>query len=127
MSYPSKKTLRSAGLLFASLFASLFGILPYLIHKEIRLFVFGFSLLVILLSFISPYSLRVPYTLWIKFGTVMGKINSNIILFVFFYFFITPFALLKKISFFKNLFSNKKKSYYSKTKISTKINFKDQF
>ena len=127
MNYPSKKTLRSAGFLFSSIFALLFGIFPYLFHKEIRLSVFIFSLIIILLSSLAPYSLRLPYILWIKFGTVLGKLNSNLILFIFFYFFITPFALLKKMLFFTNLLSKKKNSYYCISKNKAKINLKDQF
>ena len=127
MNYPSKKTLRSAGFLFSSIFALLFGILPYLFHKEIRLSVFIFSLIIILLSSLVPYSLRLPYVLWIKLGSVLGKINSNFILFIFFYFFITPFALLKKILISKNFLSKSKKSYYCVSKNTPKINFKDQF
>ena len=103
MNYPSKKTLRSAGFLFSALFSLLFGILPYLFHREIRLSIFIISFIIILLSFLTPYSLRLPYVIWIKLGTFLGKVNSNLILFVFFYFFITPFALLKKIASRNNL------------------------
>ena len=127
MNYPSKKTLRSAGFLFSALFALLFGILPFLFHSEIRFNVFIFSFIIILLSSLTPYSLRFPYVLWIKFGIFLGKVNSNVILFIFFYFFITPFALLKKILLFTNSLSKRKKSYYCKNKDTTNINFKDQF
>ena len=127
MNYPSKKTLRSAGFLFSFLLILLFGIIPYLVHKEIRLSVYIFSLIIILLSSFTPYSLRLPYILWIKLGTILGKLNSNLILFVFFYFFITPFALLKKLLFFGNYLSKTKKSYYCKSKDKKNINFKDQF
>ena len=127
MNYPSKKTLRSAGFLFSALFVMLFGILPYLFHSEIRLSVFIFSFILILLSFLTPYSLRLPYVLWIKLGTFLGKVNSNVILFIFFYFLITPFAALKKILLFTNSLSKRKKSYYCVNKDTTKINFKDQF
>ena len=127
MNYPSKKTLRSAGFLFSLFFSLIFGIFPYLLHKEIRLSVFISSFIILLVSFITPYSLRIPYVLWIKLGTVLGKINSNLILFVFFYFFITPFALLKKILFLKNTLNKKKKSYYCMYKNKTNFNFKDQF
>ena len=127
MNYPSKKTLRSAGFLFSALFSLLFGILPYLFHREIRLSIFIISFIIILLSFLTPYSLRLPYVIWIKLGTFLGKVNSNLILFVFFYFFITPFAVLKKILFFTNSLSKRKKSYYCMNKNTTKINFKDQF
>ena len=127
MNYPSKKTLRSAGFLFSALFALFFGILPFLFHSEIRFSVFIFSFIIVLLSFLTPYSLRLPYVLWIKFGTFLGKLNSNVILFIFFYFFITPFAVLRKILLFRNSLSKRKKSYYCMNKDTTKINLKDQF
>lgn len=128
MSFPSKKKLRSSGILFSFLFAAIFGLLPFLLHNETRITIFIISLLILVLSFVSPYSLRVPYSFWIKFGTMLGKFNSNVILFLFFYFFLTPFAILRKLFFLFNFNTyRKKQSFYAKPDFSSKTNLKDQF
>ena len=128
MSFPSKKKLRSSGILFSFIFGIIFGILPFLIHGEIRFMILIICSFIMLISFLTPYTLKTPYSLWLKFGMILGKINSNIILFLFFYFFITPFAIMRRLFFFSTKFFRKKGiSYYSKNQLSKKINFKDQF
>ena len=127
MSLPSKKKLRISGFLFSALFGVLFGIFPYLFHNDFRLFIFIISGVITLISLFSPYSLKIPYSIWIKFGMILGIINSNLILFFFFYVLITPFAILRKlILFITKSFNKENKSYYSKKLLSKKINFKDQ-
>ena len=128
MSFPSKKELRSSGILFAFIFVIIFGVLPYLINGEIRFNIYIICSLILLISFLSPYTLRMPYSLWLKFGNILGIINSNLILIIFFYIFITPFAVLRRLFFFFFKTIKKKEiSYYSKNQLSTKINFKDQY
>ena len=122
MTYKTKSQLRKAGILFI-----VFFLIPYLIHQEFNSIVILFSLIVFSLSFVSPYSLRKPYNLWIKFGNFLGKINSTIILILFFYVLVTPVALIRRL--FNRIFSkNKRKSLYMKSVVSYKnFNFKDQF
>ena len=128
MSFPSKKKLRSSGILFSFIFGIIFGIFPYLIHGEIRLSILIICCFILAISFLSPYTLRIPYSLWLKIGNILGIINSNLILVIFFYIFITPFGILRRLYFlFTKIFKKKKISYYSKDELSKKINFKDQF
>ena len=126
MSFPSKRTLRSSGLLFSILIVILFAVLPYILHNEVRVSIFILSLAITSISLLSPYSLRRPYDLWLKFGSILGKVNLNIVLVLFFYLIITPVAIVKKIiGFFIKKFSKNDLTYYSKKQLSTKINFKD--
>lgn len=127
MTYNTKSQLRNAGILFSLILFIVFFLIPYLIHQEFKSIVILFSLIVFSLSFISPYSLRKPYDLWIKFGNFLGKINSTIILILFFYVLVTPVALIRRL--FNRVFSkNKSKSLYMKSVVSYRnFNFKDQF
>ena len=128
MSFPSKRKLRSSGISFSFVFAIIFGVFPYLIYGEKRLIIFIICSCIMFISFFAPYSLRTPYSLWLKFGMILGNINSSLILFIFYFIFITPFAILRRLLFFIiKKFKKKEISYYSKDQLSKKINFKDQF
>tara|TARA_B100000886_G_C20422448_1_gene492250 strand:+ start:2649 stop:3035 length:387 start_codon:yes stop_codon:yes gene_type:complete len=128
MKFPAKQTLQKSGILFSILFGIFFGILPYIFYSKIKSIVFLISLIIFLISFISPYSLRVPYLLWIRLGKLLGRINSNFILIFFFYIFITPVSIVRRFFFFiKKLFKRKCLSYYKKENLTDQINFRDQF
>ena len=72
--------------------------------------------------------LKKPYKLWLKFGEILSKINSKLVLAVFFYLIISPAAIIRYLIkfFFKR--KNKKKSYYTRIeKNLIKYSFKDQY
>ncbi|MBO8240552.1 hypothetical protein HA152_07525 [Prochlorococcus marinus XMU1412] len=127
MTFHTKSQLRNAGLVFSFIFFTLFFLIPYLLHQEFRSLVILFSVIIFSLSYISPYTLRKPYDLWIKLGNFLGKINSLIILTLFFYVLITPVAIVRRL--FNKVFKNKKiKTYYSDSIVNFKdFNFRDQF
>ena len=128
MKFPSKQTLQNSGILFSTFFAIFFGLIPFIIKAEIRFPIIFISLIILLISFISPYSLRNPYLLWIRFGEILGKLNSKIVLTFFFYIFITPVAILKSLySLIIKLFTKKKSTFYRRDQLSDKVNLKDQF
>ena len=128
MKFPSKQTLQKSGLLFSTIFGILFGLIPYILKSEIRVSIIFISLIILLISFVSPYSLRNPYLLWIKLGEILGKLNSKIVLIFFFYIFITPVAILKSLfSLIIKLFKKKKLTFYRREQLSDKVNLKDQF
>ena len=95
--FTSKNKLRKSGLIVALVLVFLFFLIPYIFHQEFKLVPLIIALIITLFSLISPYSLRVPYAIWIEFGILLGKINSFIILFIFFYLIITPISILRKI------------------------------
>ena len=83
--------LKSFGILFGSIFSVLFGIvLPWLFSEDIAYWPLLVVALFILLSLIYPNSLRPFYKIWMKFGYVMGWINTRIILAMMFYFMFVP-------------------------------------
>ena len=127
MSFPSKHKLRSSGLLFSLVLSIIFGLIPYILHNEIRIAIYILCIVLCSISIISPYSLRTPYALWIKFGLILGKINSNLVLSLFFYLILTPAAIIRiSFRYLIKIFSKEKRSYYSKIQLSTTIDFKDQ-
>ena len=125
--FNTKFKLRNSGIVFSSIFFTIFFLIPFLRYQEFRPTVFLFSIIILSLSFISPYALRKPYDLWIKFGEFLGNINSKIILILFFYILISPLAIVKRI--INKIFSNKKmKTFYVQSIVNFKdFNFKEKF
>ena len=127
MQTQSKKHLRRSGILVAILFNLIFFILPFLFKKDLNYFVLISSILIILISILSPYALRRPLLYWQKFGNFAARINSTLILGIFFYFLILPASILrfliKKITLYK---TSSIKSYYIKSD-PQQSNLKDQF
>lgn len=48
------------------------------------------------LGFAFPSSLRIPYAVWMRVGSVLGYINTRILLALLFYGVVTPLAFFKK-------------------------------
>ena len=112
-SFTSKNKLRKSGLIVASILVFLFFLIPFIFHQEFKLVPLIIASIITLFSLISPYSLRVPYAIWVEVGILLGKINSYIILFIFFYLIITPISILRKI-FNTKVSEDKLKSNYEK-------------
>jgi hypothetical protein len=90
--------LRKFGFIFAGILVFLFGLLlPYWRHHIIRVWPFYIGMPVALLAAIWPAGLRPLYIVWMKFGAVMGFINTRIIMSVFFFVMLTPIAWLMKV------------------------------
>ena len=112
--FQSKKKLRRSGLLFAALFNLIFFITPILIKNSVSFTFLIVSILIILISLINPYLLKSPLNYWIKFGNFAAKLNSTLILAIFFYVILFPAALIRKIyKTFRSFSKTKNTSYYS--------------
>ena len=126
MEYPSKSHLRKSGILFSILFILVFSIIPYLLHQEIKTFPLLFSAIITTLSIFSPYKLRAPYSFWIKIGDILGRLNSKLILGLFFYLLITPFSIIRNI--IKIIFKIRTRKLSNSVNISTTdLNLTDQY
>ena len=128
MTFETKKKLRNSGIIFSIILNILFVLIPYVFHKELNEFIIFLSIIILIISIVSPYSLRKPLNLWIKLGNFLSKINSYLILGIFFYVIIMPAAFLRKLLkiFIKNKQLNGA-SYYKYEKLDNDYNFKDQF
>ena len=121
---PSNK---SFGLLFFVVF-SLIAIYQYKINSSISFVLIFIASLFLLLGIINSKILTPFNKLWMKFGLLLGKIVSPIVMGVIFFFVITPISFILKI-FKKDVLNLKKsntKSYWvEKDKIKSKM--KNQF
>lgn len=91
--------LRKFGFIFAGILIFVFGLLaPYLKHHTIHAWPFYIGLPVAFLATVWPLALRPFYVVWMKFGAVMGAVNTRIIMSVFFFVFVTPLAWIMKMA-----------------------------
>jgi len=90
--------LRHFGLTMAVIVAVLFGLLlPWILSHAWPLWPWIVAGVLGGLGLAYPAALAPFYRLWMKFGHVMGLINSRILLGLFFYLLITPVGLLMRL------------------------------
>ena len=83
--------LKSFGLTMAWIFPAVFmGLLPWLFERAIPWWPAYFSGLLILLYVVYPKGLYYPYRAWMAIASVLGWINTRIVLAIAFYLLITP-------------------------------------
>lgn len=115
---PSKKELRSFGLIFGVLIAGVFGILlPWMYELSFPLWPWVLAAILSAAAMIKPSVLLYINKAWLFIGNILGFINTRIILGLLFYLLIVPFGitfrLFKKTSnyrFDKELTTYKKPS-----------------
>lgn len=89
---------------------------------------FIISSILLLITYLKPSYLKTPNILWFKFGIMISKVVSPIIMGIIFFGVVTPIGFVMKYIFFKNLLSLKKKDLNTHwVKKDEKINFEDQF
>jgi len=94
----SVEELRKFGFIFSGLLVFLFGLLlPWLLHNTIRVWPFYIGMPVALLATVWPAALRPLYVVWMKFGAVMGFINTHIIMSALFFGMFVPLAWIFKL------------------------------
>jgi hypothetical protein len=92
---PDKKQLREFGLLFGAIFVGIFGLLlPWLKSSTWPLWPWIVGAITAGLGLVFPVALKGFYKLWMKFGAVMGFINTRIIMFIMFYIIVAPIGLI---------------------------------
>ncbi len=111
-----KKQLRSFGFIWAFIFLGI-ALYPLLKEAPLRLWslyiAIGFT--VISITFPLFYQKIYFYQGWIKFGNVVGNINSKIIIFILFYVIFLPMGILLKIfrkDLLKKRIDKSAKSYF---------------
>ena len=118
---------RSFGVVFFIIFF-LISLYPALNNENINLYFLSISIVFLILGLINSKLLSPLNKIWFKFGILLGKIISPIIMGLVYFFVITPIAILLKI-FNKdvlNLKQNKKNTYWT-DKIKSESTMKDQF
>lgn len=118
---------RSFGIVFFVIFL-LVAIYPLLNSESIRLWSLIISIIFLLLGLINSRILTPFNHLWFKFGIILGKLVSPLIMYLIFFLVVTPIALFMKLlgKDILNLKKNKNKTYWINKK-NTRSEMKNQF
>ena len=118
---------KSFGIVFF-IFFLLVSIYPLLKNENIRIWSLIIALIFLVLGLFNSKILSPLNQLWFKFGLILGKIVSPVIMGIIFFGVVTPIGVLMRIlnKDLLNLKFNKEKSYWIE-KNSTKSKMKNQF
>ena len=94
-----RKGLREFGLVTGAIVAGLFGLFfPWLLDHASPIWPWVLFGVLSAWALIAPLSLRPLYRVWMRFGLLLSKITTPIIMGLVFYAVITPFGLIFKIA-----------------------------
>ena len=118
---------RSFGIVFFVVFL-LIALYPLIHNEEIRIWSLIISLIFLILGLINSRILTPLNKLWFKFGILLGKIVSPIIMGIIFFLVVTPIGFIMRIlgKDVLNLKFNANKSYWIE-KTGPKSKMKNQF
>ena len=118
---------RSFGIVFFIVFF-LIALYPLINNEDIRIWSLIISLIFLILGLINSRILNPLNKLWFKFGILLGKIVSPIIIGIIFFLVVTPIGFIMRIlgKDLLNLKFNANKSYWIE-KTGPKSKMKDQF
>ena len=89
------KEIRFFGLIFSLLVVFIFaGLMPLLLNQSISVWPFVVGTVTALLALLAPSALRPLHSLFIKLGTVLGFINTRILLFIIFFGLFLPVSII---------------------------------
>ena len=123
----NKSSNRSFGIVFFIVFL-LIAIYPLLKNDELRTWSIIISLIFLILGILDSKLLSPLNRIWFKFGILLGKIISPLIMGIIFFIVVTPTAIIMKIlgKDILNLKYNNKKTYWIE-KNDVKSKMKNQF
>lgn len=94
-----RKGLREFGLLTGGIVAGLFGLFfPWLLERSFPIWPWAIFGILGAWGLAAPLSLRPVYRAWMRFGLLLSKITTPIIMGLVFYVLITPIALVLKLA-----------------------------
>lgn len=73
------------------------GVFPWLRDVPAHPAVFAIAAAFAALGAVAPGLLRWPYRLWLRIGSILGAINSRIILAAIFFAVLTPMAVMRRL------------------------------
>jgi MFS family permease len=93
-----RKGLRSFGITTGVILAAIFGLFfPWLLDRPIPRWPWVIAGALVLMGLAAPMALNPVYKIWMRFGLLMSRIMTPIIMGIVFYVVITPVALLVKL------------------------------
>ena len=118
---------RSFGIVFSVVFL-LISIYPLINDESLRYWSLLISLIFLILGFLNSKILTPLNKIWFKFGILLGKIISPLVMGIIFFFVVTPIGLIMKMlkKDLLNLKYNNDKSYWIEKK-GPKSKMKNQF
>ena len=118
---------RSFGIVFFVVFF-IIGLYPIFNSDDVRIWSLIISFIFLILGFFNSKILTPLNKLWFKFGIILGKFISPLVMGIIFFFVVTPIGLLMRIigKDVLNLKFNKDKSYWIEKK-GPKSKMKNQF
>ncbi len=118
---------RSFGIVFFIVFL-IIAIYPLLDQGQIRFWSLLLSFLFLILGLVNSFLLSPLNKIWFKFGILLGKIVSPLVMAIIFFLVVTPIGLLMRIlnKDLLNLKFNKKNTYWIE-KNEPKSKMKNQF
>ena len=118
---------RSFGIVFFIVFI-IIAIYPFLNQGELRLWSLIVSIIFLILGLLNSKLLLPLNKIWFKFGILLGKIVSPLVMGIIFFFVVTPIGILMRIlkKDLLNLKFNKKTTYWIE-KNDPKSKMKNQF
>ena len=118
---------KSFGIVFFIVFL-LIAIYPLINNGELRIWSLVVAIIFLILGLINSKVLTPLNKLWFKFGLLLGKVVSPLIMGIIFFLVVTPTGLIMRIigKDLLNLKFNKKKSYWIE-KSGPKSKMKNQF
>ena len=118
---------KSFGIVFFVVFL-LIAIYPLINNGELRIWSLVIAIIFLILGLINSKVLTPLNKLWFKFGLLLGKVISPLIMGIIFFLVVTPTALIMRIigKDLLNLKFNNKKSYWIE-KTGPKSKMKNQF
>ena len=126
-----KKGLRDFGLLIGGLIAVLFGLaVPLLRRHSLPWWPWAVCGVLVLLALVAPKSLNPVYHAWMRFGLILNKIETPIVLGIVFYLIIWPMGVLKNIfgeDAMRRKLNRKMDTYRVPSKARTKVSMERPF
>ena len=118
---------KSFGIVFFIVFL-LIAIYPLINNGELRIWSLIIAIIFLILGLVNSKVLTPLNKLWFKFGLLLGKVVSPLIMGIIFFLVVTPTALIMRIigKDLLNLRFNNKKSYWIE-KTGPKSKMKNQF
>lgn len=93
-----RRGLRDFGIVTGATVAALFGLFfPWLLHRQWPIWPWVIAVPLWALAFVQPHWLRTIYKPWMRFGLLLNRITTPIILGVVFFVVISPMALLRRL------------------------------
>tara|TARA_B100001057_G_C22602165_1_gene853210 strand:- start:461 stop:862 length:402 start_codon:yes stop_codon:yes gene_type:complete len=125
----NKTTNKNFGLFFSLIFL-IITLFIYFLYETLNIYFLSISIILVLISLFYPNLLSIPNFLWFKFGILLNKIFSPIVLSLMYLVFFIPLGLifkLFKIDILKQKINPNAKTYWEEKKNNYDTSFKNQY